>query len=83
MAKHHKKHGAMHEEKRMHHGHSMGGMIHEDRNAPSNLPQNYMNNAYPTYDYINAPVPDNMAGIDYQIDNAIKTAKAQLSKKKY
>jgi hypothetical protein len=80
---HHKKHGAMHHEKKMHHGRSMGGMIHEDHSAPSNLPQGYMNTEYPMYDYINAPVPDNMAGIDHQINNAIYTAKSQLSKKKY
>jgi len=73
-----KKHGHGHEHKR-----GMGGMIREDRSAPSNLPMEYMNNAYPTYDYINAPVSDDMAGIDMQIDNAVRTAKAQLSKKKY
>ncbi len=63
--------------------HGMGGMIREDRSKPSNLPMEYMNTEYPTYDYINAPVSDDMAGIDMQIDNAVRTAKAQLAKKKY
>jgi len=58
-------------------------MLNEDKSAPSNCPTDVKMKEYPSNDYINAPVSDNLAGIDMQMDSAVNNAKRQLAKKKY
>ncbi len=48
---------------------SDAGMIHEDRNAIANLPQEVMIKHYPeTGPYMPEPLDDTIRGIDKQID---------------
>ena len=59
------------------------GMIMENKNAPSNCPQEVIMKEYPQNDYLNAPVYDDLYGIDMQIDGAVRKARKQMAKKKY
>lgn len=58
-------------------------MFKEDKSKPSNLPTEVIMKQYPKNDYMNAPVADDMEYMDAQRNEGIRTAKRNISKKKY
>lgn len=60
-----------------------GEMIHEDRGAIANLPQNVMMKPYPKLnDYMPGDIDDGIRGIDMQMMDDNRHAKMQLRPRK-
>ena len=61
-----------------------GGMIHEDKGAMANLPQEVMMKEYPKFGYgLDEQLDDTARGIDGQIYDDMAGMKRHLSKSKY
>jgi hypothetical protein len=61
-----------------------GDLIHEDRNAMANLPQEVIMKPYKKPDYTDFDnLDDTITGIDRQIDSDVSIAKRHKSKSKY
>lgn len=60
-----------------------GGMIQEDRSAPSNLPREVIMKEFPKVGYLYQPIPDTIEGIDRQMDSDVRGVRKQLASKKY
>ena len=73
----------MAKKKRYYGSKSKSGMMMENKSAPSNCPQEVIMKEYPALEYMNAPVSDDLYGIDMQMNDAVRSSKKQLSKKKY
>ncbi len=60
------------------------GMIHEDKSAMANLPQDVKMKPYPKFAYgLNEYLNDSISGIDKQIYDDMSGMKKHLSKEKY
>lgn len=57
-----------------------GSMIHEDKNAIANLPQNVMIKEYPKVDYEKFHLVDTIAVADRQMKDDVKGGKNKSSK---
>lgn len=60
------------------------GMIHEDHEAPSNLPQHPIHKKYPPYSYTDKyELDDTIHGIDENLDNSIRKVEDYPSRSMY
>lgn len=60
------------------------GMIHEDKSAMANLPQDVKMKPYPKFGYgLNEYLNDTISGVDGQIYDDMSGMKKHLSKEKY
>lgn len=60
-----------------------GGMLHEDKSAPSNCPREVIMKEYPKVDYLYQPIDDTIEGIDRQMNSGVSGVRKQLASKKY
>lgn len=60
-----------------------GGMLYEDKKAPSNCPQEVIMSEYPKVDYLYQEIDDTMYGIDNAMRTAVKGARKQSGNVKY
>lgn len=56
------------------------GMIHEDKMAVANLPQNVHYKPYPKTDYYRYDLNDDIRGIDVQIDDDVRQERSKAGK---
>ena len=81
--RHYDEHYAGHESRR-HEEMREGGMIHEDRSAIANMPQEVMMKAYPkTGPYMPEDINDTISGIDRQMDGDDSKRKSGFNPHKY
>lgn len=59
------------------------GMIHEDRSAPANLPQDVKYHPWPKVGYSKYHLDDTLRGVDNQINDDMKKQKKESFPEKY
>lgn len=60
-----------------------GGMLYEDKTAPSNCPREVIMTEYPKVDYLYQEIDDTMYGIDNAMRTAVKGTRKQSNSVKY
>ncbi len=60
-----------------------GGMLYEDKKAPSNCPVEVIMSEYPKVDYLYQEIDDTMYGVDNAMRSSVKGVRKQNTNVKY